>query len=77
MGVTRVELRFKLTNPLSDEQAVGVARAHSHYGIYRIRVAPGLDEISVDYDASRMSEQDVERALVVNGVPVERPGSGN
>jgi hypothetical protein len=66
-----------LTNPLRDEQAAGVARAHRHYGIYRIRVAPSLDEIDVDYDASRLSEQDVERALVENGVPVERLGSGN
>ncbi len=75
--VTRVELRYELTNQLTDEQAEGVARAHSHYGIHRIRVAPSLDEISVDYDASRLSEQDVERALVANGVPIERPGSWN
>lgn len=70
--MTRVELRYTLTNPLTDQEAEGVARAHGCYGIHRIRVAPSLDAISVDYDASRLSEQDVESALIQNGVPIER-----
>ena len=42
------------------------------YGIHRVRLAPSMDKITVDYDASRLSEKDVEAALHRFGVPIQR-----
>jgi hypothetical protein len=70
--VTKVELQFSLLRPLTDADAEAVARAHAHYGFLRIRVAPALDALDIDYDATRLTEKDVEAALVRYGVPIRR-----
>lgn len=70
--MTKVTLQYKLVRPLSDEDAAAVANAHSVYGIARISVAPALDHITVDYDASRLSPKDVEESLIRVGVPLRR-----
>jgi len=33
-------------------------------------VAPGLDKIIVDYDASRLMKKDVEAVLANHGIPI-------
>jgi hypothetical protein len=35
-----------------------------------VQVAPGLDKITVDYDASRMMKTDVESVLHRHGLPI-------
>jgi len=70
--MTNVELHYSLLRPLNDLDAEGIAKAHGYYGIQRIRVAPSLDAVTVDYDASRLSELDVEAALIRYGVPIDR-----
>jgi hypothetical protein len=71
-SVTKVQLHYQLLRPLAAEDAEGISKAHGYYGIMRIQVAPRLDAITVDYDASRLSEKDVEAALHRYGVPVAR-----
>lgn len=70
--MTRVQLQYALIRPLSDADAEGISDAHGYYGIQRIQVSPGSNGIAVEYDASRLSEKDVERALLRYGVPIER-----
>lgn len=73
--MTKVELHYSLLRPLTDPDAVAISKAHSYYGLLRIQVAPALDAIDLDYDASRLSEKDVEAALVRFGVPIARKWS--
>ena len=70
--MTQVQLAYDLQRPLTDEDANAVARVHSWYGIKKITIAPALDKIVVDFDASRMMEGDVEAVLIRFGVPIVR-----
>ena len=70
--MTKVQVHYELMHPLDDAAAEGVANVHSYYGIMRVYVAPALDRITVDFDASRLAERDVEAALIRAGVPIKR-----
>ena len=70
--MTKVQLHYHLLRPLDDDDMDGIARVHSVYGIMRVKVQPSLDAITVDYDASRLSEKDLEASLVRCGVPIQR-----
>ena len=68
--MTKVTLHYELSRPLSDVDLENIAKVHSVYGIARVQVAPTLDEIMVDYDASRLMKQDVEAVLARHGIPI-------
>ena len=71
--MTKVDLEFDLVRPLGDADLDALARVHGVYGIHRVRLRqPKLDGITVEYDASRMMEDDVERALLQTGIPIAR-----
>jgi hypothetical protein len=71
--MTKVTLHYDLLRPLNDEDQESIARVHSTYGIVRLRVAPSLDKITVDYDASRLLKTDVEAVLQRHGIPISVP----
>ncbi|HEY3743413.1 MAG TPA: hypothetical protein VGL53_26385 [Bryobacteraceae bacterium] len=68
--MTKIQLDYDLLRKLNDDDAEGIANVHAYYGIQKVRIAPGLDRISVDYDATRMSPSDLDNVLVRYGVPV-------
>jgi len=68
--MTKVTLHYDLDRPLNDEDCEQIAAIHGTYGMSRVRLAPTLDKITVDYDASRLMRQDVEAVLVQHGVPI-------
>ena len=68
--MTKVTLHYDLARTLTDEDCLNIASLHSTYGIARVQVAPSLDKITVDYDASRLMKKDVEAVLARHGVPV-------
>lgn len=70
--MTKVQLQYDLVRPLVDGDAGALADVHSWYGILRVRPAPALDQLLVEYDASRLSEKDVEAVLVRFGLPIRR-----
>ena len=70
--MTKVQLHYELVRPLDDVDAEGVANVHGYYGIMRVAVEPSLDRITVDYDASRLSERDVEAVLIRHSIPIRR-----
>jgi hypothetical protein len=68
--LTKVTLHYNLIRPLTDDDLDAVAGLHSVYGIVRVQVAPSLDKITVDYDASRMMKPDVEATLMRHDIPI-------
>lgn len=68
--MTKVQIRFKLERPLDEHLMRRVADAHSIYGMSRVMPAPSLDELIVDYDATRLSADTVESHLRRLGLPV-------
>lgn len=68
--MTKVTLHYDLSRALTEPELGSVADLPSTYGIARVQVAPGLDKIVVDYDASRMMRSDVESVLHRHGVPI-------
>ncbi len=74
--MTKVEIKFALKGPLDETLMERIAQAHSIYGIQKIRVAPGLDSLTVEYDATRLRPVEVESALASAGIPVSTAASG-
>lgn len=68
--MTKVTLRYDLLRPLGDEDVNALASVHANYGIARVRLAPALDSVTVDYDASRLTKEDVEAVLARHGLPL-------
>ena len=70
--MTKVQIRFRLERPPDDRTMEQISAAHSIYGIMRIQpLLPSLEEIVVDYDASRLKTEDVGAVLRRRGIPVE------
>lgn len=69
--MTKVTLHYNLSRPLTDDDFEQLARVHGTYGMARVQVAPSLDRITVDYDASRLMKTDVEAVLVRHGLPIQ------
>ena len=67
-----MEIRFRLRQPLSDTLLKAIADAHSVYGIQRVQLAPAMDKLTVEYDATRLRPAEVESALAGAGIDVER-----
>ena len=71
--MTKVTLHYDLARKLTEEDYANIAAVHSVYGMVRVRLAPSLDKITVDYDASRLMKKDVEAALARHGIPLASP----
>ena len=71
--MTKVQTHFRLPKPLDDAMMARIADAHTLYGILRIKLAPSLDNLTVEYDATRLRPAEVESALASAGIPVQ-PG---
>ncbi len=70
--MTKVQLEYDLVRPLTDQDAAAIGDVHSWYGIERVQLAPSLDRLQVEFDASRLSEKDVEAVLQRFGLPIQR-----
>ena len=68
--MTKVTLHYNLARPLTEPELGAVADLPSVFGIARVQVAPSLDKLTVDYDASRMMKTDVESVLHRHGLPI-------
>jgi hypothetical protein len=73
--MTKVTLHYDLARPLAEEDFDNIARVHATYGMARVQVAPSLDKITVDYDASRLMQKDVEAVLSNHGIPILVPAA--
>lgn len=66
-------MRFRLEKPLDDSSLNYLAAAHAIYGIHRLKLSPAMDELFVEYDATRLRPAEVENALASAGVPIGAP----
>jgi len=67
--MTKVQLRYTLSHPLDGDLLDRLARLHSVYGF--LRLEPGPDGLLVEYDATRLTESDIEAHLRRAGIPIE------
>jgi hypothetical protein len=68
--MTKVQVTFKLSRPLTDQDLTSISHIHAVYGILQATLKPKLDELFVEYDATRLSVKDVEGTLEQNGIPI-------
>jgi hypothetical protein len=68
--MTKVQMRFHVQRPLDETAMARIADAYSIYGMQKIRVAPSLDQLTVEYDATRLRPAEVQAALSRAGIPV-------
>ena len=68
--MTKVQIGFRLQHPLDDELMTRIAGAYSIYGIQKITLAPALDGLTVEYDATRLRPAEVHAALTTAGIPL-------
>jgi hypothetical protein len=67
--MTRVQLRYGLARPLDETLRDRVAALHGVYGF--LRLEPEGAGLVVEYDATRLSERDVEAQLRGAGIPIQ------
>ncbi len=70
--MTKVQIRFRLRQPLDDIQLQRLSDTRAQYGFQRISLSPQMDGMTVEYDATRLQPADVQAALAGAGIPVER-----
>jgi allophanate hydrolase subunit 1 len=70
--MTKVQIRFRLQHPLDDILLARISDAHALYGIGRVTLAPAMDALTVEYDATRLKPAEVEAALLGAGIPAVR-----
>ena len=71
-GMTLVEITYQLQEPLSPAQLRALGAFANTYGLRRFRVDETKNELSFEYDASRLKETEVEHVLRSARIPVLR-----
>lgn len=68
--MTKVDVTYKLSRPLTDSELKSISRVHAVYGLLSVRLEPSGDELFVEYDASRLSAKEVRGTLEQHGIPL-------
>jgi hypothetical protein len=68
--MTKVQITYKLTRELGEQDLKSLAHITSVYGIFGARLRGAGDELFVEYDASRLSPKEVRGTLEEHGLPV-------
>lgn len=70
--MTKVQLVYDLLRPLDDTLLQRIAGIHGVYGMTRVQPGESPDRLEVEYDASRLTETQVEHNLHRYGIPVQK-----
>jgi len=70
--MTLVEITYDLQSPLSQEQLRSLGEFANTYGLRRFRVDEANNQLSFEYDASRLRETQVEHVLAQARIAVTR-----
>ncbi|GAC1621712.1 MAG: hypothetical protein NVS9B13_13610 [Candidatus Acidiferrum sp.] len=68
--MTLVEITYALQSPLSQDQLRSLGEFANTYGLRRFRVDETKNQLSFEYDASRLLESQVAHALGQAGIAV-------
>jgi hypothetical protein len=72
LAMTLVEITYNLHSSLSHEQLARLGEFSNTYGLRKIRVDEQKNQISLEYDASRLRETQVAHVLGQAGISVSR-----
>lgn len=67
--MTKVQRTFKLSRELNAHELDRLSHVHAVYGIFAARLK-SANELFIEYDASRLSPQEVEGTLEENAIPL-------
>ena len=67
--MTRVQMHFRLRQPLDDNEMKKLSDASAIYGIQKVKLGDG--SLMVEYDATRLRPAEVEAALAQAGIAAE------
>ena len=67
--MTKVQMHFRLQQPLDDDKMKKLSDASAIYGIQKLKLGDG--SLMVEYDATRLRPAEVEAALARAGIAAE------
>jgi hypothetical protein len=70
--MTKVQTAYKFYRSLGDEDLESLSKLPSVYGIFFAKVAPSLDSMLIEYDASRLTHDQLNAILETHGLPITR-----
>ncbi len=70
--MTRVELTYELTRPLAELDYERLSRLTSVYGVMGLQMKEDASGMIVEYDATRLDPDGVDRVLHGSGLPLKR-----
>lgn len=70
--MTLVEATYELQAPLNQEQLRNLGQFANTYGLRRFRIDERKNQLSFEYDASRLRETEVAHVLRQARIPVVR-----
>jgi hypothetical protein len=71
--MAKVETEFDLWRELGEDDLLNFAKLTGVYGILMAKLSPALDKISIEYDASRLTPDQVQVVLGRYGMPIKVP----
>jgi hypothetical protein len=71
-GMTLVEITYELQSPLTQDQLRHLGEFANTYGLRRFRVDEARNQLSFEYDASRLRETQVAHVLGQAQIAVTR-----
>ncbi|HUK18406.1 MAG TPA: hypothetical protein VLW65_18410 [Bryobacteraceae bacterium] len=69
--MTKVQMHFRLEKPLDDVLLQRLSDTTALYGIQKVKLAPDMSSLMVEYDATRLRPKEVESALAGAGIAVK------
>jgi hypothetical protein len=71
-AMTLVEITYELQSPLTDDQLRHLGQFANTYGLRSFRVDPTTNQLSFEYDASRLRETQVAHVLGQASIAITR-----
>ena len=71
--MAKVEIEFELWRKLGEEDLLNFAKLTSVYGILMAKLSPAMNSIRIEYDASRLTPDQVQVTLGRHGMPIKVP----
>lgn len=71
--MTKVDTSFELSRALDERDLLNFSKLTSVYGILMAKMASSLDKIFIEYDASRLTPDEVQGVTERFGLPIKVP----
>ena len=68
--MTKVQTAYRLSRKLDDNDLEHFGRIHRTYGVFSAKVSPTLDQLLIEWDAARLTSDQLEALLKQLGLPI-------